>query len=118
MSTDLPYIEGLIDALANTIWWTFDLKFGRLARPRVRRHPNFFTIVIDHVQRIWDSVAMRLVIATISPYIMQYIFDIRHPFRLVLNLVVLSLTWPWIYQIFIYTWFLDPLRRLPGPKVW
>jgi hypothetical protein len=117
MSTDLPYIEGHIDALANTVWWTLDLKFGRLVHPQFSSHPSFLTTTIDHLQRVWDSVAFRLALTIIFTYAFHYIFAIQHPFQLALKCIVICLTAPWLYQIFIYTNFLDPLRNLPGPKV-
>lgn len=117
MSTDLPYIEGHIDALANTVWWTLDLKFGRLVRHQFSSHPSFLTSVIDHLQRIWDSVAIRLALTIIFAYVFHYIFAVQHPLQLALKFIVICLTAPWLYQILIYTHFLDPLRNLPGPKV-
>src|SRR5579871_4411764 len=108
MSTDLPYIEGHIDALANTIWWALELKFGRLAHARTGLRPNFFTVVINWFRRIWDSVAIRLVLAVVLPYILHYILDIQNPSQLALGFLIVSLISPWIYQIFIYNPFLDP----------
>jgi hypothetical protein len=116
MSTELPFIEAQIDAFTNTIWWSLDEKFGRVIRPSIRQNPSIFTLASGHIQRTWDSVSMRLTLAFVLPYIFRYVMTVENPFRLGLGLVGFCIVWPWIYQIFIYSWFLDPLRHLPAPK--
>lgn len=117
MATELPFIEGHIDAFVNTMWWALDQKFGRLIRPPVRENPSTSAIAIDHLQQIWDSVATRLSVALILPYVLRYVMVVENPLRVGFGLVGFCIVWPWVYQIFIYTWFLDPLRKLPAPKV-
>ena len=117
MSTDLPFLEAQLDALTNTVWWTLDHKFGRVARPL--SPPTLFS----RVQQIWDSVFYRLIIAIIVPFAWHYSgislagVVVERPGRVVSWLWAGCLLAPWLYQIFVYSWFLDPLRRLPGPKV-
>lgn len=117
MSVELPFFEAQIDAFLNTVWWTLDEKFGRTARPKVRENPTFLTDIIDGLVQIWDSVVARLSIAFFTPYILRYIGVIKDPMWVSLRLGLFCIVWPWIYQIFIYVPFLDPLRHLPGPKV-
>jgi hypothetical protein len=118
MSTDLPFLEAQLDALTNTIWWSLDQKFGRVARPS--NPPT----VLSRVQQIWDSVFYRLSIALIVPYALYYSeisfagVVVERPLRVVCWLWTVCILGPWIYQIFVYSLFLDPLRRLPGPKVY
>jgi hypothetical protein len=117
MSTELSFVEAQIDAFVNTMWWSLDQKFGRLIRPRCRENRNILIAAIDQLEQIWDSVATRLTIAFTLPYILQYFDVVENPFRIGMGLVGFSIVWPWVYQIFIYTRFLDPLRHLPAPKV-
>lgn len=117
MSTDLPFLEGQIDALVNTIWWTIDRKYGHVARPPIRESPNIFVQIFDQIERIWDSVATRLTLAFAVPYVLQYATAVENPFRMGIWLVGLCIVLPWVYHIFIYTPFIDPLRHLPSPKV-
>jgi hypothetical protein len=116
MSIELPFIEGQIDAFTNTMWWSLDHKFGRLIRPPARKNPNILTTTIDHLQGIWDSVVTRLSLAFIIPHVLRVFITVENPFRVGWYLVCFCIAWPWIYEIFIYTWFLDPLRKLPAPK--
>ena len=118
MSTDLPFVEAQIDGFLNTMWWSLDQNFGRLTRRPFRENPNTLITAVDQLQRIWDSVATRLSVAFALPYIVRHIVAIESPFRVGMGLVGFCIVWPWIYQIFIYTRFLDPLRDLPGPKVY
>jgi hypothetical protein len=111
MSTELPFVEAQLDALTNTIWWTLDQKFGRVARPL--SPPT----MLSRLQQIWDSLYDRLSIALGAPYLLAAFDMCERPGRLVLWLWTLCLLGPWIYQIFVYAKFLDPLRKLPGPKV-
>ena len=59
------------------MWWSMDQKFGRLIRPAARKNPNILTITIDHLQRIWDSVAMRLTLAFIIPYVYGFLWSLE-----------------------------------------
>jgi hypothetical protein len=111
MSTELPFVEAQLDALTNTIWWTLDQKFGRVARPL--SPPT----VLSRLQQIWDSLFYRLSIALGIPYLLAVLGMCERPGRLAVWLWTLCLLGPWIYQIFVYAKFLDPLRKLPGPKV-
>jgi hypothetical protein len=117
MSTELPFVEAQIDAFSNTMWWSLDQKFGRVIRPRIYENPNILSRVVDQLQQIWDSVAIRISIAFAIPYVLRYFVFVENPFRVGMGLVGFCIVWPWVYQIFIYTWCLDPLRHLPGPKV-
>ena len=117
MSTELPFVEAQIDAFVNTMWWSLDQKFGRVIRPPCRENPNGLITAVDRLQQVWDSVATRLTIAFALPYILRYVVVVENPFRVGVGLIGFCILWPWIYQIFIYTRFLDPLRHLPGPKV-
>lgn len=117
MSTELPFVEAQIDAFVNTMWWSLDQKFGRLIRRRRPENRNTLIAAIDQLEQIWDSVATRLSIAFTLPYILQYVDVVENPFRVGMGLVGFCIVWPWVYQIFIYTRFLDPLRHLPAPKV-
>jgi len=117
MSTDLPFFEAQVDALVNTIWWTLDEKFGRIARPRFRSNPSLLTKTHDDLQRVWDSVAMRLSLAFFFPHFLKSFVDIERPYQIGMILLGFCVVWPWVYSILIYTPFLDPLRKLPAPKV-
>ena len=117
MSTDLPFFEGQVDALVNTMWWSLDEKFGRTTRPRVRSNPTTLTRTLDDFQRIWDSVAMRLSLAFFLPHFLKSFVEIESPYRIGMVLVLVCVIWPWVYSILIYLPFLDPLRKLPAPKV-
>jgi len=116
MSTELPWLEGLIDSFVNTLWWSLDQKLGRTNNPIVRQNPSILTIAGDSFQKIWDNTWLRLTLGFLAPYILRQYMEIDNPFKLGLWGVAIAFIWPWIYQICIYTWFLDPLRNLPGPK--
>lgn len=111
MSTELPFVEAQLDALTNTIWWTLDQKFGRVTRPL--SPPT----ILSRLQQIWDSLFYRLSIATVVPYLLSLFDKCHRPGRMAVWLWGLCILGPWVYQIFVYSWFIDPLRRLPGPKV-
>ena len=117
MSTDLPFPAAQVDALINTIWWTLDERFGRTTRPPIRRDPSLLTRALDDCTRLWDSLVMRLSLAFFLPHFLQSFVEIEKPYRTSLILVLFCVVWPWVYQIFIYLPFLDPLRHLPSPKV-
>lgn len=117
MTTELPFLEAQLDAFTNSIWWSFDEKFGRTTRPKVHENPTLVTATGDFLQRIWDSVALRLVLAFAVPYSLRYLMVIKDAFSIGLGLAAFCIVWPWIYQIFIYTRFIDPTRHLPGPRV-
>ena len=104
-------MEAQLDALLNTIWWTLDQKFGRVARPL---SPPTIT---SRLQQIWDSLFYRLSIALAIPYVLRLWNLCARPGKVALWLWSLCLLGPWIYQIFVYSKFLDPLRKLPGPEV-
>jgi len=117
MSTDLPFLEAQVDALVNTIWWTLEEKLGRTTRPPIRHNPSLVTKTLDDLTRIWDSVAMRTSLAFFFPHFLKSFVEIDKPYRMSVILVLFCIVCPWIYQIFIYLPFLDPLRHLPSPKV-
>src|SRR5271155_271269 len=117
MSTDLPFFEAQVDALSNAIWWTLEEKFGRTTHPRVRSNPTILIRTLDDFQRIWDFVAMRLSLAFFLPHCLKSFVEIESPYRVGMVLILVCVIWPWVYLILIYTPFLDPLRKLPAPKV-
>ena len=117
MSTELPFWEGQIDALANTLWWTFDEKFGRMAHHSPSEDEPVLELLKGHVERVCLSVPWRVGIAFCIPYIARLAMDVRDPWDQAWKCVLFVLVWPWIHHAFIYTKFLDPLRHLPGPKV-
>jgi hypothetical protein len=117
MATELPFLEAQLDAFTNSVWWSFDEKFGRTTRPKVHDNPTILNATSDLLQKAWDSVAIRLTMAFVVPYSFRFVMVIKDPLRMGLALVGFCIVWPWIYQIFIYTRFLDPTRHLPGPKV-
>ena len=117
MSTELPFWEGQIDALANTLWWTFDEKFGRMAHHSPSEDEPVLALLKGHVERVCLSIPWRVSIAFCIPYIAWLVTDVPHPWDQAWKCVLFVLVWPWIYHAFIYTKFLDPLRHLPGPNV-
>ena len=117
MSTELSFFEGQFDAFTNALWGIWDQKLGKRLNPQVSENPGLLTAAFDQVEQIWDSVMMRLSFAFLAPYVLRYFVAIEDPCRLALRLVGFCIVWPWIYQCFIYTWFLDPLRYFPSPKV-
>ena len=117
MSTDLPFLEAQLDALANTIWWSLEEKLGRTAHPPIRHNPSLVIRALDNLTWLWDSVAMRTTLAFLFPHFLKRFVEIDKPYQLSVILVLFCVVWPWIYQIFIYIPFFDPLRHLPSPKV-
>jgi hypothetical protein len=116
MSTETSFIEGQLDALINSIWWNLDEKYGRTTHSN-NPNPNLLTTILDTLHQAWDTLLLRLTLAFVAPYILGLFTVIEDPFRVGMKLVTFGLLWPWIYRIFIYNMFLDPLRHLPGPKV-
>jgi hypothetical protein len=114
MSTELPFFEGQADALINTIWWGLDHRFGGQARKRASEDPNSLNAII---LRKFDSVAFRVCVVGSIPYLLRPLFPTETPFRWAIILIALYILGPWLYSIFIYTPFLDPLRHLPHLKV-
>ena len=113
MSTELPFLEGQVDALTNTIWWSLDRRFGQ-ARRRASEDQNSLNAIVPG---IWDSFAMRTCLLGATPYVLRPFVPIENPLKLGIILIVLSTLVPLLYSIFIYTPFLDPLRHLPHLKV-
>jgi hypothetical protein len=116
MSTEISFIEGQVDALINSIWWNLDEKYGRTTLSN-NPNPSFLTTMLDTLHHAWDTLLLRLTLAFVAPYVLRLFTLVEDPFRVGMKLVTFGLVWPWIYRIFIYNMFLDPLRHLPGPKV-
>jgi hypothetical protein len=114
MSTELPFVEGQVDALTNTIWWGLDHRFGGQARRRESEDPNS---LIAFVSGLWDSFAIRFGALGVAPFLARYFIPVENPLKWSLSLIAISIVGPVLYSIFIYTPFLDPLRRLPHLKV-
>ena len=110
-------LEAQADALFNTIWWTMDQKFGRTNRLKAFVPDSVMGRFRRQARMIWDTVWLRVVLAYSLPYVLGWFVEVEDPANLGRRLVLCSVFGPWIYHIFIYTWFLDPLRHLPGPKV-
>ena len=106
-----------MDAFANTLWWTFDEKFGRMTHHSPRENESLLALLKGLVERISLSVPWRVSIAFCIPFIARLVTDVPDPWDQACKCVLFVLVWPWIYHAFIYTKFLDPLRHLPGPKV-
>jgi hypothetical protein len=116
MSTQISFMEGQFDALVNSMWWNLDEKYGRTSHSN-NPNPNLLTPFLNTLRHAWDTLLLRLTLVFVAPYILGLFTVIEDPFYVGLKLVTFGLLWPWIYRIFIYNMFLDPLRHLPGPKV-
>jgi len=117
MSTELPFWEGQMDALVNTLWWTFDEKFGRMAHRSPSRGDSLFAVLKWHAERLSLSVPWRIALAFSLPYVLGVAIPVADKWGQAWKCVALVLVWPWIWRSFVYVRFLDPLRHLPGPKV-
>lgn len=107
-----------MDALANTLWWTFDEKFGRMTHtPPNPEDGNVLAVLSGLIERVWLSVPWRVGMAFVIPYMMGMVTDVSTPWDHAWKCALLVLVWPWIYHSFIYAKFVDPLRDLPSPKV-
>jgi hypothetical protein len=111
------FIEGQADALFNTIWWHSDSKFGLTNRIKHSAPGSTVGRLWREARLVWYNVLLRASLLLMLPYVLAVFCALDRPGRLGMQLACASVTVPWIYHICIYTWFLDPLRHLPGPKV-
>jgi hypothetical protein len=114
MSTELPFLEGQFDAFFNSLWWSLDEKFGKARKSH--RKKSFFSSSVGSVWRIWDNVILRLALAASAPYLLGIFIPVAAPGNVALKTLVVCIVGPWLYRIWIYNPFFDPLRHLPEAK--
>ena len=110
-------LEDQADALLSTFWWHADQKYGRTTRLEASIPRTTLGRIYRQARLIWENLLLRMALFYTLPYVLSVSVELERPGRLGGQLALLSFLAPWFYHIFIYTWFLDPLRHLPGPKV-